>query len=712
MYTIRCFSRSAVFLVALIAVIASSTRADQGGSSSDQEQRLLAILRSDSPGGEKAIACKQLAIHGSSEAVPELAKLLPNPQLSSWARIALEAIPGSQSDQALRRASESLQGRLLVGTINSIGVRRDAGAVDSLNARLRDSDTEVASAAAVALGHIGNAAATNSLHAALATAPAGVRSAVAEGYLLCAEQLQAAGKSDAAAAIYDEIRTADLPLQRVIEATRGAILARNQEGIPLLIETFQSPDEKLFQIALGTAREFPGGEVDKALATQLADATPERAALIIQAMADRPDTVVLAAVRAAAERGPDPVRLSAIEALRRVGDDTCLAALMTIATQDDADLAAAAKETLSEFPGQKVDQQIVTLLPDAEGKNYALLLELIGRRRIDAVSEVTKALDHADTAVRSAALIALGETVSLDQISTLIDQVVSATNAEDGKVALQALNAASIRMPDREACATKLAAAIERAPENTKSRLLEILSNVGGGTALRTLAEAATSGDPELLDTSSRLLGKWNSVDAAPVLLDLATGSAENKYKVRALRGYLGLARKFADGKQRAEMCHSAIDAAIRPDEQKLALQVLTLRPSAAGLQVAMQAQRLPNLTSDATKATLAIANELIGQGIEVKDLVTSAGFSQVNLEIIKAEYGSGSTQQDVTKELQKQAADIPLITLSSTSYNDSFGGDPTPGVPKQLRIQYRINGKPGEASFAENALILLPMPK
>ena len=36
---------------------------------------------------KKAIACKQLAIHGTKQAVPELAKLLHDEQLASWARI-------------------------------------------------------------------------------------------------------------------------------------------------------------------------------------------------------------------------------------------------------------------------------------------------------------------------------------------------------------------------------------------------------------------------------------------------------------------------------------------------------------------------------------------------------------------------------------------------------------------------------------------------
>ncbi len=49
---------------------------------------------------------------------------------------------------------------------------------------------------------------------------------------------------------------------------------------------------------------------------------------------------------------------------------------------------------------------------------------------------------------------------------------------------------------------------------------------------------------------------------------------------------------------------------------------------------------------------------------------------------------------------------------LSSKHYNDSFGGDPAPGTPKILKVQYTINGKAGDASFPEDSLIVLPMPK
>ncbi|MFM8222464.1 MAG: PBS lyase, partial [Planctomycetaceae bacterium] len=135
----------------------------------EKEKSLLAVLRSDAAPAEKAITCKHLAVHGSVDCVPDVAKLLPNLQLSSWARIALEAIPGPEASAALRDAAPTLEGPLLVGVLNSLGVRRDTGAVELLTKHLAHADGQVASAAAVALGHIPNANATTALAAALAT---------------------------------------------------------------------------------------------------------------------------------------------------------------------------------------------------------------------------------------------------------------------------------------------------------------------------------------------------------------------------------------------------------------------------------------------------------------------------------------------------------------------------------------------------------------
>jgi len=678
-----------------------------------KEPELIAVLRSDAPKSEKAITCKRLAVYGSSESVPELAKLLSDEQLASWARIALEAIPGSASDEALRKALDSLHGKLAVGAINSIGVRRDAYAVDALAARLKDPDVEVASAAAVALGHIGGPSATPVLRRSLAGATAKVRSAIAEGLVLCAERSLAEGRDAEAVEIFDEVRKAQVPKQRVLEATRGAILARNEKGIALLSESLRSPEKALFQLALTTAREFPGRQIDEALAGELSSLSPDRAALVIQAMADRKETVVLPAVLHVAGSGPKEVRIAAIAALGRVGNASCVSTLLDAAVQSDLDLVQAAKAALADIPGDAIDRDIVARLSQAQGKTYALLIDVVGERRLKAVPELSKALGNSDPAIRAAALRSLGETVGPNELHLLTSEVVFPKHAEDAAAAQQALKAASIRMPDREACAQQLAAALEKCPAATKPTLLEILGAVGGTKALAVLGTTAKSGDDRLQDVSSRLLGEWMTIDAAPVLLDLVKTAPGDKYQARALRGYIRIARQFTMSPQeRDAMCRAAYDACRQPAEQKLVLEVLKRYPSEATLRLAVQAAEVPPLKDDAVAAVLAIGKKLPGHEKEIRAALDKAGVEKVNVEIVKAEYGAGSKQKDVTAALRKQVVGVPLISLPAPDYNTAFGGDPASGTPKKLKIQYRINGKAGEATFDENAPIVLPPPK
>lgn len=163
---------------------------------------------------------------------------------------------------------------------------------------------------------------------------------------------------------------------------------------------------------------------------------------------------------------------------------------------------------------------------------------------------------------------------------------------------------------------------------------------------------------------------------------------------------------------QRVAMCQNAFNATTRVSEHKLALDVLKIRPSAAGLKLAVDSMKVPKLKDHATVVAMSIAAKVGGKGGDVSKLLSGAGLKKVKLEIVEANYGAGGKQKDVTKLLQMQVGGIPLITLKSAAYNTSFGGDPAPGVAKNLKVRYRIDGKAAEASFAENALILLPMPE
>ena len=368
----RCFTWCAVLLLLASTVAAGQTSDSQ--SPKERELKLIGVLQSDAPPAEKAITCKRLAVYGTKDAVPALAPLLADKELSSWARIALEAIPGPAADQALRDAMGKLQGRLLIGAINSIGVRRDAGAVDGLAAKLKDADADVASAAAVALGRIGGDQAAKTLEQSLAGSPVGVRSAVAEGCILCAERSLAEGKAADAVRLYDVVRQADVPEQRHLEAIRGAILARQSAGVTLLIEQLKSPYKARFGIALRTARELSGVTVTEALAAELDKLNADRQPLLLLAIADRNDAAVLPAVLKAAKKGPEKLRIAAVTVLERLGNVACVPVLLEAAAEGDTEPARAAKETLTRLPGKEVDADLLARLPKATGKTRQVLI--------------------------------------------------------------------------------------------------------------------------------------------------------------------------------------------------------------------------------------------------------------------------------------------------------------------------------------------------
>ena len=706
---------SAIFAI-LIAAAAQSFAAGAADKkpAGDPQAKLIAVLRSDAPPAEKALACKRLAICGGKDAVPALAPLLADEKLASWARIALQTIPDPAAEDALRQAMGKLQGKLLIGVINSTAVRRDAKAVDGLIERLKDDDSEVASAAAVALGRIGGPAAVKALEAALIDGPSAIRSAVAEGCILCAEKFQADGDAEHAAKLFDAVRKAPVPKQRIVEATRGAILARGSAGTPLLVEQLQSPDKALFAIGLRVAQELAGGEATRALAAEIPGATPPRQALLIVVLADRGDTAALPAVLEAAKGGPEEVRGVALRALGRLGNASCVPVLLEAAVGADAELSQTALGVLAAIPGKETDEDVIARMAKAAGKTRLVLIQLAGLRSVRAaVPLLLKAADDPDAPVRSAALIALGATIAADDLPLLIARVTGTQNREEAAVAVKALGAACQRMPDREACAQRLVAAMASSPAASKCRLLEVLAAVGGAKALETVAAAAKDGPAEIQETASRLLGEWMDLDVAPVLLDLAKTAADDKYKTRALRGYIRLVRQFnMPDPERAEMCRTAMAIAQRTEEKKLVLEVIGRYPSAGMISVTLEASKVPELKNEAVAVAMIIAERAGGQSAEIQKLLRESGQGSVKIEILKAEYGAGAGVKDVTTILRKHVHDFPVIVLPSPSYSAAFGGDPAPGVVKQLKVQYRMAGKLGEASFRENATIVLPVPK
>jgi HEAT repeat protein len=579
------------------------------------EEKLISVLESDAPFFDKAKACQQLAVAGTRKAVPVLAGLLADEKLAHYARFGLEPIPDPAVDAALRAAMEKLEGKLLVGVINSIGVRRDAGALEALTGLLRAPDLEAARAAAGAIGRIASPKAARVLQGALTADRGALRAAVADACLPCAELLLNAGKRQEAVALYDAVRRAELPEHIQLAALRGAILARQAAGVELLTEKLLGDDEASFNLAIRVAREMPESEVTRALvAPEVSKLPPAKLTLVIAALGARGDKAALPAVLEASKAGSaPPVRLAAIRALGSLGDGAAVPVLLEAATDSTAEVAQAAQASLESLRGRDVDAAIVRMLERGPAKLRPALIELAGRRRIAAaVSALRKAAGEENREIRLAAIAALGKTIELEDLPFLTGRLAG-SEGEETDALRDALMAAARRMPDPAACTEKLKAAMGQAPVAAKSVLLDALGAVSGAGALTAVAACARDANEKVREAAVRVMGEWRSEDAAPPLLDLIKTSQSDNDRLRAFTAISQLIRRLGFPKeQRIGYCQQAMELARRDDERQLVLDALAGVPAPETLSVLIEYMSVPALKEGSCAAAVTIAERLI----------------------------------------------------------------------------------------------------
>ena len=617
------FQRSWIVAAALLAAIVplramaqnSELPLQAGQDEQAETAKCLAIIKSaDATDNAKAVAFKRLAIFGTKYAVNELAPILQDPKWAHYARYSLEPLPDPSVDEAFRAALAKLQGNLLIGVVNSIGVRQDPDAVEALTGLLGSRDENVVAAAAAALGRIATKEAVAQLKTQLAKTKGRLKIDVADACLTCADELLAKGDRPAAIGMLETVREADVPQFVVEAAAQNLILAQGEQGIPLMVEQLKSDNLAMRGVGLRAARLIKSEAVGKALLELLGQVPADQQAKLITAMADRGDKRALAEVVKAASSSNKELRLAAIEALVKLGGADQVGLLMKAAADADPDVVAAAKMVLVDTPGAEVDAAVAALVPSSEGTALALAIEIAGQRRVMAASgALQKLAESANDEIRLAAIKALGTTVGVDDLPALVRRLVAAKSPAEQEVVKQAIKDTGIRMPDVDACAEKLAGCMSGAPADVQVFLLEMLRDVSGPAALKAVIAAAESGEDAVRDAATRVLGEWIDAAAAPSLLELAKKLNEAKYKIRAVRGYIRIARQLnPSDEERMAICRNTLAIADRADEKKLVMEVLERYPSAASLAIAVSAVGDRDVSEEASAAAVAVAGKIV----------------------------------------------------------------------------------------------------
>jgi HEAT repeat protein len=563
---------------------------------------------------QKSDALRQLSVVGTKDIVPMVAALLGDAELSHMARYALEPIPDPSVDVAFREALGKVQGRQLLGVIVSIGVRRDAQAVDPLARMLQNPDAELSQAAAASLGRIGNAAAAKALQGAVANAPAANRAALSEALFRCAESLAGQGQDAAAVAIYDQLLKTDASASIRTAALRGAILARKADGVAVLRQHLQGSDRTLFLASVRTAQEMKVAGTTQALVDALAKRPLDGdKILIIGTLGIRGDAAAVPALLPLAQAGSKSVRLAALQVLPQVPQAASVPVLVALMNNADTDIAAAAKASFATMPGNDADAAVAAMLKSSQAGERIAGMEMAATRSIRAtIPDLLKmAGSHADPKVRQAALKAAGNMAGAADLPALVEVVLTLKTSEDLDAAVAATRTALANVEDKAAFTQTLLTRLGQAQPAQKSALIRLLSITGGPQALSAVQSALADSNKQIQAAALQAFADWPDFAAAKPLIDLsAKSSTPMTDAVLALRGALRLIRTSTATPmdQRADLCMAAYDIARRIEERREAISVMgNIRSAAVGNKLMDIATNDPALRTEAGTAAIQV---------------------------------------------------------------------------------------------------------
>lgn len=564
-----------------LAMAAAVAGTAWGQAATQPAEKLVDVIKAaDSSHKAKADALRQLAQVGTKDSVPAIAALLGDETLGHMARFALEPIPDPSVDAALRDALGRLQGMPLVGVIGSVGVRRDAKAINQLAGFLGNPDPVIAQAAARALGKIGTQAAADAILAALSTTAEANQVNFCEGLFRCAEAMAAAGQKDQAMALYDRMRSMTGPAQVRAGGLRGAILIRGgKQGAELIRQHLKSEDPNMLAAAVRASYELPGPEVTAVLLAEVQNVGVDHQVMLIQAISKRGESSVITPLAQLAGGGNRKVRLAAVRALAEVGMPQTVPVLGKLMEDKDQEISQAAQEALASVAGREADQFVLSLVNGTNPDFRTRGMDLAVRRRMTTVVPVLlKAATDPDARMRSSALRRLGELGSVNELPALTDLLLKAQEGGDVDAVEQALTSIIGKAEKPEVAAAGLGKLLPQARPAQQSAILRVLSTVGGADALNAVRGviADANADKDVRATAIRSLGTWKTADAAPDLLKLAQNAPAENEKVLGLRSYIRMAaRKDLPVEARLKMCKDVVPLVQRDDEKKALISAL-----------------------------------------------------------------------------------------------------------------------------------------
>ncbi len=516
-----------------------------------EESRLLAVLASAAPLAERESAVVRLHRVGSERAVPELAKLLSDAELSHAARHALEPMPFASAGRALAEALTTTAGPVRLGLISSLASRREMTAVPALAPLLRDAaDVAAAEAAAHALGMMPDASALAVLEAAWPETTGSVRAAVLDALLAQAWRLLDAGESREAGRVFRSIHSVERDPRVRLAADEGMIRAAGAVGLALVRAGLTGTVEPERAAALRVIEDLPQPGLGALLRELLPQLSPALQRSILEGWLRRAEPPPREVVRSLLASAEVETRLAAIRGLGQVGGADDVAALLALAvgTEPERRTARLALRTLR---AGGVTDTLRQRARDGEGAERLEAVRALGERADRAaVKDLLALAGSADDALRLAALRSLALVLDQANVADLVGSVAAAPDAirrGEGGRAL-ALTLGRLQPASGSPALLALTRAIKGAVPEVRAALVTASGGVVASEVREILRGALSDEAPAVRSAALNALGTTNDPRLLPDARELAVRGGDEAAREAGTRAAARLLAREGSG--------------------------------------------------------------------------------------------------------------------------------------------------------------------
>jgi len=575
--------------------------------------KLAQILEMEVSFAGKQFACQQLSLIGTAKHVPVLAGLLGDEQTSGIACYGLERISGPEANEVLLAALAKTSGRAKIGIIHSLGERGDNTSVEALSKLVYDSDESVSAAAMGSLGKIANVEAVQTLKEAKDKLQGKQRLVALDAYLNCAVD----SRRDQAISICREIfDSQDTPPFIRAAGLRRLLELADKEASELIKEGLASEHEEIQGVAIEFACKSPDPDIVKTAAAKFENFSTGGQVQFLSILSQRDYPNVSKLVIGLTKSMNTEVRIAAIKALGRIGDESLVMLLAELAADTKRATNEAARESLASL--KNADSAIVKALDGADVKVKCELIKSIAQREIySATQTLLKYAGPAETEIRRESVKALGAVGDESILGELAELLVNAKNNRECAEVERTILAVLRRASKMGEAITLLLGKYESAVKpSIRCSLLRVLSETRDSTILPVLQKAMKDSDLEIRKAAIKSLSRWPNTEPIEDLLWAVQNDMNNANRILALDGYITMAAmpSSRSAQETVGMLSKALSLAQQPREKKMVLAVLPRFPCQQAIELAETCLQDTELK---TEADIAIEKIKANQGKE-----------------------------------------------------------------------------------------------